>query len=112
MAYDQPDIEVGKYRLIYEDIDAHQTKGIPSAEVSEIKGFLKSAVGAIDASSKAARQLSQESDKKGNPERICVTISHTMNRFTALATYHLRVYSDKMIFLDCERDEVKNSEGR
>jgi hypothetical protein len=45
-------------------------------------------------------------------EQAYVTVSHQINRHTALATYHLRIHSEAMIFLDCEREVVRRTEER
>jgi hypothetical protein len=43
MTSERPMIVVGGYRLIYEDIDARPTNGIPSAETFEVQAFLNEA---------------------------------------------------------------------
>jgi hypothetical protein len=113
VTYDRPEIQVNGYRLVYEDIDSRPTDGIPVAEVSELTTFLRDAIPLVNSASNAASELRRELMQKEKPDEICVTISHRMRPHIAFATYHLRIFTQGKILLDCQRDRVEPAtEGR
>jgi len=96
----KPEIIVGDYEL-----DTGHYKGIPAAEVSELKAFLKDAVpylpGAVQAAKLLQRRL--EGTKRLKREEAAEVFTPTIQLtrfFLDDVQYHLRFTWDGIIFLD------------